>query len=82
VSRTFSYELDGFSIQRIQHALTDIQPERQPIDLPKPKPVELLSRCRLQPVPVHSQRHLTALAAQRVYDGQQADKAIRNGRVS
>ncbi len=82
MSRTKPLDLnDPIALAAIRQALDAEVPDLQPVDLPKPQPLELCMRWSLQPAPVHSSKHLAALAAQRAYEAEQADKAIRNGRV-
>lgn len=69
--RTHSYDLDAQSSSAIRAALADVPADRQPFDLPRPKPVEQLSRCRLQPAPPNSAKHLAHVKAVRLEGLQQ-----------
>jgi hypothetical protein len=60
-------QLDGDTASRIRATLADVPADRKRIGLPKPQPVEQLSRCNLRPAPVNSAKHLEYRAAQR-YD--------------
>jgi hypothetical protein len=50
------YDADPLAAERIREALSRPVEEREKIDLPKPKPVETLERCRLKPLPVHGKK--------------------------
>jgi hypothetical protein len=49
---------DPIAAERIREALARPIEEREKIDLPKPKPIEQLERCRLKPVPTTGQKRI------------------------